>query len=222
MCSFVYVLTVAGFIPQWQSWVVVTQVIWPAKLKIFTNTTIFADVWSVLIQRKIQSPTLLWCLSWLGFAHRSSFTAFILLCLLLEHDFMPALPVECLLSFPRPDQPSLISLCGSLGCKQVKNQTQIGFLKRGSTGCLRWLSRLNVRLDFSSGHDLMVHGVEPHVWLCTDNVEPAWDSLSPSLSACPPFMLSLLLPSLSPSLSLCLSLSQNKWINLKNNKKRVY
>ena len=33
-------------------------------------------------------------------------------------------------------------------------------------------------LDFSSGHDLMVCGIEPHVRLCTDSVEPAWDSVS--------------------------------------------
>ena len=40
-------------------------------------------------------------------------------------------------------------------------------------------------LDFSSGY-LMVHEFEPRVQLCTDNVEPAWDYLSPSLSALPP------------------------------------
>ena len=38
-------------------------------------------------------------------------------------------------------------------------------------------------LDFSSGHDLMVRGIEPCVELCADSEEPAWDSLSPSLSA---------------------------------------
>ena len=37
-------------------------------------------------------------------------------------------------------------------------------------------------LDFSSGHDLMVRGFEPHVWLHADSEEPAWDSLSVSLS----------------------------------------
>ena len=54
-------------------------------------------------------------------------------------------------------------------------------------------------LDFGSGHDLMVGEVEPHIGLCTDNVEPAWDSLS--------LPLSLPLPC---SCSLSLSLSQNK------------
>ena len=47
-------------------------------------------------------------------------------------------------------------------------------------------------LDFSSGHDLSVCEIKPHVGLCADLTEPAWDSLSPSLSA--PFLLSLSLP----------------------------
>ena len=37
-------------------------------------------------------------------------------------------------------------------------------------------------LDFGSGHDLTVHGAEPHVGLCTDSEEPAWDSCSLSFS----------------------------------------
>ena len=37
-------------------------------------------------------------------------------------------------------------------------------------------------LGFSSGHDLMVCEIEPRVRLCADSTEPAWDSLSPSLS----------------------------------------
>ena len=37
-------------------------------------------------------------------------------------------------------------------------------------------------LEFGSGHDLMVLGIEPHIRLCPDSTEPAWDSLSaPSL-----------------------------------------
>ena len=45
-------------------------------------------------------------------------------------------------------------------------------------------------LGFGSGHDLVVHGIEPQVRLCTDSMEPAWDSLS--LSLCPsPLVLSL-------------------------------
>ena len=37
-------------------------------------------------------------------------------------------------------------------------------------------------LDFSSRHDLTVHGFKPQVGLCADGSEPAWDSLSLSLS----------------------------------------
>ena len=33
-------------------------------------------------------------------------------------------------------------------------------------------------LDFSSGHDLVVREFKPQVRLCSDIVEPAWDSLS--------------------------------------------
>ena len=35
-------------------------------------------------------------------------------------------------------------------------------------------------LDFGSGHDLMVLGMEPCVGLHTDIPDPAWDSLYPS------------------------------------------
>ena len=33
-------------------------------------------------------------------------------------------------------------------------------------------------LDFGSGHDLTVCEFEPHVGLCADSIEPAWDPLS--------------------------------------------
>ena len=57
-------------------------------------------------------------------------------------------------------------------------------------------------LDFGSGHDLTFCEFEPCIGLCTDSVEPACDSLSPSLS-----------------LSLSLSLPLPPQIN-KNNLKR--
>ena len=51
--------------------------------------------------------------------------------------------------------------------------------------------------EFCSGHDLLVQGTEPCIGLYAESTEPAWDSLSPSLSAPPPQMhflsLSLLL-----------------------------
>ena len=46
-------------------------------------------------------------------------------------------------------------------------------------------------LGFSSGHDLMVHEFKPQIGLCADSMESAWDSLCPSLSAHPLFVLSL-------------------------------
>ena len=41
-----------------------------------------------------------------------------------------------------------------------------------------WMSQLikNLTLNFSSGHDLMVCEIEPHIGLCADSVEPAQDS----------------------------------------------
>ena len=51
-------------------------------------------------------------------------------------------------------------------------------------------------LDFRSGHDLTVCEFEPPIGLCADSLEPAWDPLSPSISA--------------PPLLAYLSLSQNK------------
>ena len=45
-------------------------------------------------------------------------------------------------------------------------------------------------LGFSSGHDCTVPGIDTRIELCAAGVEPAWDSLFPSLSAPPPFMLS--------------------------------
>ena len=45
----------------------------------------------------------------------------------------------------------------------------------------------HLSLDFGSGHDLTVCDIEPHVGLCADSAEPAWDSLSAS----PPLALAL-------------------------------
>ena len=36
---------------------------------------------------------------------------------------------------------------------------------------------------FGAGHDLTLRGIEPHVRTLPGSAEPAWDSLSPSLSA---------------------------------------
>ena len=53
--------------------------------------------------------------------------------------------------------------------------------------------------DLSSGHDLAVHEIESCTRLSTGSTEPAWDSLSPSLST-PPLL----------TCARALALSQNK------------
>ena len=64
-------------------------------------------------------------------------------------------------------------------------------------------------LDFSPGHELTICEFEPHIGLCADRAEPAWDSLSSSLSAPPLLVLSL---------ELFLSL---KYINSKKKKAQI-
>ena len=56
-------------------------------------------------------------------------------------------------------------------------------------------------LDFGSGYGLRVHEFKLSVGLHANSVEPARDSLSPSLSA-------------PPLLAFSLFLSQNKYINI--------
>ena len=66
------------------------------------------------------------------------------------------------------------------------------FLKRSFAGAPGWL-RPSVECltsPFRSGHHLEVRGLEPRVRLCGDGVQPAWDPLSPSLSAPLPCSLS--------------------------------
>ena len=64
------------------------------------------------------------------------------------------------------------------------------------SGALGWLSWLSLQLLISAQVMIsQVHEFEPHVGLCADSVQPAWDSLSFSLC---------------PSFTLPLSLSQNK------------
>ena len=62
-----------------------------------------------------------------------------------------------------------------------------------------WLARSvkHLTLDFSSGHDLMVCGIEPHIRFCADSAKPAWD-----FSLCVPPLLTCIH---TLSLSLCLS-----------------
>ena len=46
-------------------------------------------------------------------------------------------------------------------------------------------SSVNWASDFGSGHDLAVNGLEPHLRVCANSVEPALDSLSSSFPAPP-------------------------------------
>ena len=46
-------------------------------------------------------------------------------------------------------------------------------------------------LDFGSGRGLAVRGIKPRIRLYAESEEPAWDSLSPPLSAPPLLVLSL-------------------------------
>ena len=84
-------------------------------------------------------------------------------------------------------------------------------------------------LEFCSGCDLMVHGMEPrgmfelsggtkpHVWLCTNSVELAWDALFPLCSS-PAGEQS----TFSLSLSLPLSLSLSKINKTKQNNTQIH
>ena len=49
----------------------------------------------------------------------------------------------------------------------------------------------HLTLHLGSGHDLTICGIEPRVYHCAGSAEPAWDCLSPLLSALPPLVLSL-------------------------------
>ena len=42
----------------------------------------------------------------------------------------------------------------------------------------------HLTLDFGSSHDFTVREFEPHIRLCADSAEPAWDSLSLPLPLC--------------------------------------
>ena len=47
-----------------------------------------------------------------------------------------------------------------------------------------WVAQLveHLTLDLGSGHDLTVREIKPHVGLCTDSMEAAWDSVCLSVS----------------------------------------
>ena len=55
-------------------------------------------------------------------------------------------------------------------------------------------------LDLGSGHDLTVREFKPRAGLCTDGVEPAWESVSLSLGPSPACALSLKINKLEKNL----------------------
>ena len=84
-------------------------------------------------------------------------------------------------------------------CLPFLTRTSMTLMIRNTESGNAWVvhSVKHPTLGVSSSHDLMIHEFEPHIWLCADSVEPAWDSLSRSL--CP-----------SPACSLFLCLQINK------------
>ena len=47
----------------------------------------------------------------------------------------------------------------------------------------------HLTLDLGSGWDLNICEIEPHVWLLAGSVDPAWDSVFPSLSLTRPLLM---------------------------------
>ena len=60
----------------------------------------------------------------------------------------------------------------------LNSEDWVKFLQGAIRGLLVAQSGKRPTLGLGSGHDLTVHEIEPHVGLCADSVEPAWDSLS--------------------------------------------
>ena len=54
-----------------------------------------------------------------------------------------------------------------------------------------WLSWVSVQLLILAQVMISQFGIEPYIRVCADSAEPAWDSLSPSLSTPPLLKLSL-------------------------------
>ena len=81
-------------------------------------------------------------------------------------------PLSRVLYYSNPSPISLSFLC-------LLNRPPFLILDLKSGGTRVTQSDKHPTLVFSSGHDLTVCGIEP-------GVEPAWDSLSPSLSGPPP------------------------------------
>ena len=91
----------------------------------------------------------------------------------------------CAVPTDRPYVSTALSLMSLTSTAQVWPNVQIFFLNKIFRGAWVAQSVKCPTLDLGSGHDLTVREFKPHIRLCTDSVEPAWDSISPSL--CPSF-----------------------------------
>ena len=85
----------------------------------------------------------------------------------------------------------VLSFYRHLGCFHflaTVNNAAVNINTRGA-----WVAQSVKRLtlDFRSGHDLTVCEFKPQIGLCAHSIEPACDSLSPSLSLPCPHLLSL-------------------------------
>ena len=75
-----------------------------------------------------------------------------------------------------------------MGHHQVGEREQIHLQKEPAQGRLGGSLVKHLTLDFGSGHDLTFSWVQAlHRALCTDRVEPAWDSFSLPLPLPLPF-----------------------------------
>ena len=55
----------------------------------------------------------------------------------------------------------------------------------------------DLTLNFGSGHNLTVYGIKPHIGLCADGADPAWDSLYPPPLSAPTLLVLALFLSIS-------------------------
>ena len=86
---------------------------------------------------------------------------------------------------------SLGDLCRPFGCEALEWAELLVLCQDASKPYLKCLDLVaqsveHRTLGCSSGHDLTVQEIKPHVGLCANGTKPAWGSLSPSLSSLPP------------------------------------
>ena len=78
--------------------------------------------------------------------------------------------------------------CITLKLRQKSQNIMCVHLPSTSAGIRgAWVAQLveHLTLDFGSGHELTVRGIEPCIGLHAESAETAWDTISPFLSASP-------------------------------------